>query len=75
MRNKGFFWFITIALALACVYQLSFKWATSNVESKAVDYGNEKLDSLLATNAEYVIAGSDTIFMSESSAQDEVANF
>ncbi len=35
MRNKGFFWFITILLAVICVYQLSFTWVSNNVEKKA----------------------------------------
>jgi len=35
MRNKGFFWFITILLTAICVYQLSFTWVSNNVEKKA----------------------------------------
>lgn len=47
MRNKGFFWSVTIALALACIYQLSFTWATSGVENDAEDYAQDKIDSIL----------------------------
>jgi SecD/SecF fusion protein len=35
MRNKGFFWFLTILLAVVCVYQLSFTWVSNSVEKKA----------------------------------------
>lgn len=35
MRNKGFFWFLTILLTGVCVYQLSFTWVTINVENDA----------------------------------------
>lgn len=35
MRNKGFFWFLTILLTAVCVYQLSFTWVTINVENDA----------------------------------------
>ncbi len=35
MRNKGFFWFLTILLTAVCVYQLSFTWVTVNVEKDA----------------------------------------
>jgi SecD/SecF fusion protein len=35
MRNKGFFWFLTILLTAVCVYQLSFTWVTINVENEA----------------------------------------
>ncbi|MBU2018221.1 MAG: hypothetical protein KJ941_01135, partial [Bacteroidetes bacterium] len=35
MRNKGFFWFITILLTAICIYQLSFTWVSNSVENKA----------------------------------------
>lgn len=35
MRNKGFFWFLTILLTAVCIYQLSFTWVTINVENDA----------------------------------------
>lgn len=35
MRNKGFFWFLTILLTAVCVYQLSFTWVSINVENDA----------------------------------------
>lgn len=35
MRNKGFFWFLTILLAVVCIYQLSFTWVSNSVEKKA----------------------------------------
>lgn len=35
MRNKGFFWFLTIVLTAVCIYQLSFTLVASNVEEEA----------------------------------------
>jgi SecD/SecF fusion protein len=35
MRNKGFFWFLTILLTAVCVYQLSFTWVALDVEEGA----------------------------------------
>lgn len=35
MRNKGFFWFLTILLLAVCLYQLSFTWYTIKVENQA----------------------------------------
>ncbi|MBI3239436.1 MAG: protein translocase subunit SecF, partial [Flavobacteriia bacterium] len=35
MRNKGFFWFLTIVLTAVCIYQLSFTLVASNVEEDA----------------------------------------
>ncbi len=77
MRNKGFFWSITIALALACVYQLSFTWATSGVEADADDYAQEKLDSLLnpAFNVDYVVLDRDTLVPSDSKDSGIIINF
>ena len=63
MRNKGFFWSITIALALACIYQLSFTWATNGVEKDAERYAADKIDSLYAANAEFVVDGIDTLYL------------
>lgn len=35
MRNKGFFWFLTILLTVVCLYQLSFTWVANSEEKKA----------------------------------------
>lgn len=49
MRNKGFFWTITIALVLATIYQLSFTTSTKKVENNAKEIAIEKIDSIKAT--------------------------
>lgn len=41
MRNKGFFWFLTILLTAICVYQLSFTWVSNGVENKAAKSAKE----------------------------------
>lgn len=40
MQNKGAIRFIAIALALVCLYQLSFTWVTKRVEKQAREYAN-----------------------------------
>ena len=35
MRNKGFFWFLTILLTAICLYQLSFTYVSNSEEKKA----------------------------------------
>ena len=35
MKNKGFFWFLTITLTAVCLYQLSFTWVSSREEARA----------------------------------------
>jgi SecD/SecF fusion protein len=35
MRNKGFFWTLTITLIVVCIYQLSFTLVSNSVEKKA----------------------------------------
>jgi SecD/SecF fusion protein len=46
MRNKGFFWFLTILVAIVCIYQISFTFVVNRVEKSAEKYANEQLDSL-----------------------------
>jgi SecD/SecF fusion protein len=65
MRNKGFFWFLTILLTAVCVYQISFTFVSNSVEKKAEKEANEKVadlklkaattgDSALLPNGVYV---------------------
>ena len=46
MRNKGFFWFLTILLTAVCIYQLSFTFVSSSVETKAEKEANERVEAL-----------------------------
>jgi SecD/SecF fusion protein len=46
MRLKGFFWFLSILLTAVCVYQLSFTWVASNVETKAAKEADLKVKML-----------------------------
>ncbi|MDG1776898.1 MAG: protein translocase subunit SecDF [Crocinitomicaceae bacterium] len=48
MRNKGFFWFLTILLTAICVYQLSFTFVSSDVEKKAEKEAQALVDDLKA---------------------------
>ncbi len=48
MRNKGFFWFLTITLVVVCIYQLSFTWVTNSVEKKAEKEAMIRVDELKA---------------------------
>ena len=46
MRNKGFFWFLTILVAIVCVYQISFTFVVNRVEKDAEKFAAEQVDSL-----------------------------
>jgi SecD/SecF fusion protein len=46
MRNKGFFWTLTTALIVVCLYQLSFTWVSENVEAKAKKEAAERVEQL-----------------------------
>lgn len=48
MRNKGFFWFLTILLTAVCIYQLSFTWVSNSVEKKAEKEANSRVAEALA---------------------------
>lgn len=43
MQNRGAIKFFAIAFALVCLYQLSFTFVTSRVESKANEYANSEV--------------------------------
>jgi SecD/SecF fusion protein len=47
MRNKGFFWFLTILLTAVCLYQLSFTWVTSNTEASAEKEAQIQLEKMI----------------------------
>jgi SecD/SecF fusion protein len=51
MRNRGFFWFITILLTVVCIYQLSFTWVASSEEAKAEKEAQRKVIELKAQAA------------------------
>ena len=48
MRNKGFFWFLTILLTAICVYQLSFTFVSNGVEKKAEKEAQARVEALKA---------------------------
>ncbi|MCH2236039.1 MAG: protein translocase subunit SecDF [Crocinitomicaceae bacterium] len=72
MRNKGFFWGVTIVLVLACIYQLSFTWATSRVENDAVEYADDMLDSLTDFSVDYIVADKDTLYVDTTKHVDAI---
>ena len=47
MRNKGFFWFLTILLVAVCLYQLSFTVVSSSVEKSANKKAEIALEKLI----------------------------
>ncbi len=61
MRNKGFFWFLTIILVAACLYQLSFTWVASNVENAAEREASRRVEEAIksaqTTNNIYFLNG------------------
>lgn len=38
MRNKGAIWTLAIALAVVCIYQLSFTWKAVSIRKAAIEY-------------------------------------
>lgn len=48
MRNKGFFWFLTVLLTAVCIYQLSFTWVATSTENKADKEADRRLEELMA---------------------------
>lgn len=52
MRNKGFFWFFTILLVVVSIYQITFSFVRSNIESEAESQAIEEVEKLKASVAE-----------------------
>ena len=46
MRNKGFFWFFTILLAVVSIYQITFSFIGNNIENEAEKLAIERADEL-----------------------------
>ena len=46
MRNKGFFWVLTIILTAVCLYQLSFTWVSSKEENRAEKEAERRVQNL-----------------------------
>ena len=59
MRNKGFFWFLTILLTAVCVYQLSFTWVALDMEegaeNEAIMRVEEAMNKAKSTDNMYVL--------------------
>ncbi|MCR9173127.1 MAG: protein translocase subunit SecD [bacterium] len=48
MRNKGFFWFLTILMTVICIYQLSFTFVANGVEKEAEKKAEQQVEELFA---------------------------
>jgi SecD/SecF fusion protein len=60
MRNKGFFWFLTILLTAICIYQLSFTWVSNGVERKAEKASDIKVEEIFEAA---IAAGQDSLLL------------
>src|SRR5574344_1010130 len=49
MQSKGAIRFVAILIALACLYQLSFTWATRHQENKAKDFAEAAVTAMKRT--------------------------
>lgn len=60
MQNRNIIWVFTILLTLACLYQLSFSWITSSVESKAESFAISEANLYINGDSSLVtVAGTD----------------
>lgn len=73
MRNKGFFWFLTILLTAVCIYQLSFTWVSNSVENKADKQAVERVNALMESaksNNNIAILNGDTVDFTQPEAYE-----
>ena len=71
MQSKGAIKFVAILIALACVYQLAFTWATSHQEKKAQGYADAAV-AAMEQSAEFTkVAEVDKAFFLDSLAKEK----
>jgi SecD/SecF fusion protein len=75
MRNKGFFWTITIALIVATFYQLSFTWSANSVEKDAEEVAEEKVDSLINNNINFIYVNGDSLYVDKDEDLQEIKTY
>jgi SecD/SecF fusion protein len=79
MQNRTAIWIFTVLLTLACIYQISFSFVTSAVESDAVDYAKAKMDSInqnvLVDGNQNVVLGEDTLLVDSEQMKDYIRTY
>lgn len=75
MRNKGFFWTITVALIIATIYQLSFTTAANKIEKRAIIEAQTKVDSILASGNPIYTGAGDTLNLTVKKDSAAAINF
>lgn len=74
MQNRTAIWVFTVLLTVACLYQISFSFVTSSVESSAQDYAKAKMDSInqfvLTGDNKLVILNEDTLYINSDRDRD-----
>ncbi len=73
MQNRNVIWAFTVLLTLACIYQLSFSWVTSGVESKAEAYAKEQVN-LIPQDSTFISLGNNRFKVKDSSGLPLSAN-
>lgn len=66
MQSKGAIRLVAILIALACIYQLSFTWATKHQESKAKEYAQHAVELEKSSPAFSLISDLDKAFYLDS---------
>ncbi|MEQ9187879.1 MAG: hypothetical protein RLP15_09095, partial [Cryomorphaceae bacterium] len=62
MQNKSAIWTFAILLSIACLYQLSFSFVTSGVESDAKENAQSRVDSLVLDQPDLGQVSQDSAF-------------
>lgn len=52
MRNKGFFWFFTVLIAIVSIYQFTFTFVGNNIEAEAEALATERVEELKAESGD-----------------------
>ena len=53
MRNKGFFWFFTVLIAIVSIYQFTFTFVGNNIEAEAEALAIERVEELKSESGDF----------------------
>ena len=75
MQSKGAIKLVAILIALACLYQLSFTWATKHQEKKSAEYAEQRVEAFKATPEYAQVAEVDKAYVLDSLRKESSRNY
>ena len=75
MQSKGAIKLVAILIALACLYQLSFTWATKHQENKSAEYAERAVEAMKASPEYAKVPEVDKAYFLDSLRKEKSRNY